>query len=104
MGHVAFGVRQAVLAARREAAGEPRPELDWQAMNETAVAAAKGRPPADQRTELDAAHAEVLAILHALPHLDPSVVGVCGCLRQDTYEHYDEHTADIRAWRARVGL
>lgn len=104
MGHIAFWDEQAVRAAHRELAGEPRLAPDWQEMNEREAGEGKDRSAAEQRAALEAAHGRVLELLRALPRLDPTTVGVCGCLQQDTFEHYDEHAADIRAWRERVGL
>ncbi len=104
MGHVAFWDEQAVAAGERLLRGEPAVEVDWQAINEREAAAAAGRSAAEQRAAMDRAHAAVLALLRQTPPSDPRFLGLCGCLRGDTFEHYDEHAADIRAWRARVGL
>jgi hypothetical protein len=104
IGHIAFWDEQAVVAAHREMAGEPALQVDWQAMNEREAAANRSRTAVEQRAKLDRAHAEVVALLRAAPRLDPRSIGLCGCLQEDTYEHYDEHAADIRAWRQRVGV
>ena len=104
LGHVAFWDEQAVLAAQRELAGEPRRELDWEAANARDAAARRDRTLAEQREALDRAHAAVLAILDDAPRLDPRSIGLCGCLKGDTYEHYDGHAADLRAWRERAGV
>lgn len=104
IGHIAFWDEQAVVAAHREMAGEPALQVDWQAMNEREAAANRDRTAVEQRAKLDRAHAEVVALLRAVPRLDPRSIGLCGCLQEDTYEHYDAHAADIRAWRDRVGV
>lgn len=104
MGHIGFWDEQAVVAAHREMAGEPKREADWQAMNEQQAATAADRGSAEQRSSMEQAHEAVVALLQAAPRLDPRTVGLCGCMQEDTYEHYDEHAADIRAWRARNGI
>ena len=104
MGHVGFWAEQAVVAAQREMAGEPRLEVDWQAMNEREAAANRGRSAAEQRAAMERGHENALDLLRSAPRLDPRTVGLCGCLQEDTYEHYDAHAADIRAWRERAGV
>ncbi len=73
-------------------------------MNEREAAARAGRTPAEQRAELERAHELIVALLESRPALDPAAVGLCGCLEEDTYQHYDEHARDVRAWRERVGV
>jgi len=105
MGHLAFWDEQALTAAERLLAGQaPGKVVDWQAMNEREAAARADRPAAAQRAELERAHGLIVALLRSRPSLDPAAVGLCGCLEEDTYQHYDEHAAEIRAWRERVGL
>ena len=104
MGHVAFWDEQAVIAARRHLAGEPPRQVDWQAVNKREAAARAGRSAAEQRAEMERAHEAVVTLLRTTPPTDPNAVGLCGCLEGDTYQHYDKHAADIRAWRERVGV
>jgi len=105
IGHVAFWDEQAVAAAQRRLAGEPDQPVDWQALNEREAAARADRPLAELRDEMRQAHDRVLDTLRSLPRLAPvEAIGVCGCLSGDTYEHYDDHAADVRAWRERVGV
>lgn len=104
MGHVAYWDEQAVAAGERLLRGEPAEEVDWQAANEREAARLAGRSAAEQRTNMARAHAAVLDLLRRTPPSDPRHVGLCGCLQGDTFEHYDEHAADIRAWRERVGV
>lgn len=104
MGHIAYWDGQAAVAGRRFLAGEPNPEVDWQAANEREVARGKHRPPAEHQAAMLAAHAAVAALLAGTPSPDSRFAGLCGCLQGDTFEHYDEHAADIRAWRTRVGV
>ena len=105
MGHIAFWDEQALLAAERHLAGQPQVQVvDWQAMNEREAAARAGRSAAELRAELERAHELIVALLESRPPLDPSAVGLCGCMEESTYQHYDEHAAQIRAWRERVGV
>ena len=105
IGHVAYWDDEAVAAARRQAKGIAQPEIDWQAVNEREASARATRTLTEQRTVFERAHAAVVRELDTLATLDPTAaLGVCGCLQGDTYEHYDEHAADIRAWRERVGV
>lgn len=104
MGHLAFWDEQALVAAERQLAGQaPAKVVDWQAMNEREAAARADRSAAEQRAELERAHGLIVALLRSRLPLDPATVGLCGCLEEDTYQHFDEHAAEIRAWRDRVG-
>lgn len=105
MGHVAFWDEQALLAAERHLAGQaPVRVADWEGMNERQAAARAERSAAEQRAAMERAHELVVALLESRPPLDPAAVGLCGCLEEDTYQHYDEHARDVRAWRERVGV
>ena len=105
MGHLAFWDEQALLAAERHLAGQPPVVVpDVQAMNEREAAARAGRTVAEQRAEMERAHGLIVALLETRPPLDPSAAGLCGCLEESTYQHYDEHAGQIRAWRERVGI
>ena len=105
MGHLAFWDEQALLAAERHLAGQPPVHVpDWQAMNDQVAAGRASRSAAELRAEMERAHELVVALLQSRPPLDPAAIGLCGCLEEDTYQHYDEHAADIRAWRQRLGL
>ena len=105
MGHLAFWDEQALLAAERHLAGQPPAAVpDVQAMNEREAAARTVRTVAEQRAEMERAHELIVALLDSRLPLDPSTVGLCGCLEESTYQHYDEHAGQIRAWRERVGI
>ncbi len=103
MGHIAFWEEQAFAAAQRHLAGEPDAEVDVQALNEREAAARRDLSAAEQRAAMEQGHATILDLLVSTPEIDPRVAGLCGCLEGDTYQHYDEHAADIRAWRAAQG-
>ena len=102
MGHVAYWDQQAVVAGERELRGEPKVEVDWQAANDQEAKTNDGRGASEQRASMDRAHAAMIELLRTTPPTDPRVLGLCGCLQGDTFEHYDEHAADIRVWRERV--
>lgn len=105
MGHIAFWDGQALLAAERHLAGQPPAEVaDWEEMNARQAALRADRSAAEQRAEMERAHGAIVALLASRPPLDPAAVGLCGCLEEDTDQHYDEHARDILAWRVRVGL
>lgn len=105
LGHIAFWDAQAIEALRRRLAGEPDRDVDWQAMNDAAAAERAGRPLSAAWDELHQTHQRLQrAVENAVKH-DPTMdATVCGCLKEDAYEHYDEHATEIRAWRQRVGL
>ncbi len=102
--HVAFWDAQAMEKIHRRAAGEPVRTVDWQAMNDREAAASRSRSLDDLRAELHQAHRQLLDVLGTLPPTDPMTADVCSFVPDDTYEHYDEHAAEIRAWRERVGV
>ena len=105
MGHLAFWDEQALMAAERHLAGQAPVQVpDWERMNERQAAERADRSAAEQRAEMERAHEMIVALLESRPPLDPAAVGLCGCLEEDTYQHYDEHARDIRAWRERVGV
>jgi hypothetical protein len=99
LGHVAFWDRFGAEQARREQAGEPEPdgETDWQTLNDTDQIAKADWQAERVLAELDAAHIAILTAYRALPTLDPEHV-------KEDWEHYDEHAAEIRAWRERMGV
>ena len=104
IGHVAFWDTQAVESIHRRAAGEPAGQRDWQAMNDRSAAAIRNRPLEDLKTQLVQTHQQMLDVLRTLPPTDPMTADVCSFIPADTYQHYDDHAAEIRAWRERAGL
>ena len=102
MGHIAYWEAQAMENIHRRAAGEPAREVDWQAINEREATAIRARPLDAVKTELFQTHQHLLDLLRTLPPTDPITTDVCAFVSGDTYEHYDEHGAEIRAWRERI--
>jgi hypothetical protein len=70
---------------------------DWQPINEREAANRANWSLADVRRNLEETHERLLAALRAKPDIDPEQV-------RGDWEHYDEHAAEIRAWRERQGL
>lgn len=106
IGHVALWDAQAIQKVHRRAAGEPvdQVQVDWQALNDREAAARRPRPFADLSADMRRNHQQLVDVLRALPPTDPMTADVCAFVPVDTYEHYDEHAAEIRAWRERAGL
>jgi hypothetical protein len=96
--HIAFWDGQAEIEAQREALGESSPQNDWRAMNEREAAASKDRPFDEVWRELNETHERMVSVFRQLPALDVKSVG------EDTFDHYDEHRAEIQTWRERNGL
>ena len=104
MGHVAVWDEYVVHAARRLLAGQPGWDVAWEAINQREAAARADDSVAQQRAEMEQAHARMLAFVAALNPSELRTDGVERRIAVDTYEHYDEHAADIRAWRERTGI
>ncbi|CAA9523008.1 MAG: hypothetical protein AVDCRST_MAG73-286 [uncultured Thermomicrobiales bacterium] len=104
-GHVAYWDERAVLAAEQVSRGEKPSHGDWEADNAREAAINAGRPLEELRTRFERSHEAVRQLLDGSASFEPAIgIGICGCLREDTWEHYDEHAADIRAWRSKRGL
>jgi uncharacterized protein (TIGR03083 family) len=104
-GHIAFWDRMAIEAVRRRAAGQADRQLDWETLNETEAAARRDRPLDALRDEMLRTHERLLDTVRSLLDQDPTKEAtIIDSLRADTYEHYDEHAAEIRAWRERSRL
>ncbi len=104
IGHIAFWDAQAMERVHRRAAGESVGEVDWQAMNDREAEAIRTRSLDAVKADLLQTHQQLLTLLRTLPPTDPMTADVCAFVAGDTYEHYDEHAAEIRAWRERAGL
>lgn len=106
LGHVAFWDGFGTDAVRRYLAGATAQEVEvaTDPLNEREAATRAGRSVAEQRAEMAAAHERVLVLVSGLRPSDLEVAGVRDRIAADTYEHYDEHADEIRAWRKRVGI
>jgi hypothetical protein len=102
LGHIAFwddlGRENAALAL----SGQTREFDDFEEMNQADHAARQGRTLAEERAAMHQAHAALVADLAERAELD--AVAIDAAVAGSTYEHYDEHLADVRAWRERRGL
>lgn len=101
-GHLAFWDDHAVQEIERALAGLPREDAAWQEMNEADHATRLDRTLPEQRAAMHQAHAELVARLEDVAGIDAARIDTA--IRPDTYDHYAEHVADIRAWRQREGI
>lgn len=99
LGHVAFWDRYSVAEAERRLARDltPPPQHDTDAMNAENHEAKAGWDVAAIQNELIDAHDALATVYNALPNVDH--VGI-----DEDWTHYDEHAAEIVAWRERNGL
>lgn len=97
LGHVAFWESRVVDRFDREARGEPHPDGgdDYEAINQEQHRLRAGQSVAEARDESQRTHAALVATLERTPSVDPDTIA------GNTWDHYDEHIADIRAWRER---
>lgn len=98
-GHIAFwddlGRENAALAL----SGRPRQFDDFEALNQADHEARRSRSLAEERAAMHQAHAALVADLEERAELGAAAID--SAIAGSTYEHYDEHTADVRAWRNR---
>lgn len=101
-GHIAFwddlGRENAALAL----SGHARKFGDFEALNRADHAVRQGRTLAEERAAMYQAHAALVADLAERAELDASAIDEA--IAGSTYEHYDAHVADVRAWRERRGV
>lgn len=96
--HVAYWDDDLLAAIERFMSGTPEPEeRDWQAENDRVYAERRDWPLADVRRDLLDTHDRVLTALRNAPGFDTASL-------RESWEHYDEHAAEIRAWRERHGI
>jgi hypothetical protein len=101
-GHLSFWDENALREVDRALAGLPRQDNEWQEMNEEDHAARRDRTLPEQRAAMHQAHAALVERLEGVAGIDAAPIDAA--IRPDTYEHYEDHIADIQTWRARVGL
>ena len=109
LGHIAGWHREMLPALERLARGEkPVPAgvsySDVDAWNAKFAAAVHGRSNAEILRELDQSHADFIRAAGTVP--DERVVPdrtAWKLIDANSRHHYQEHTADIQAWRARRG-
>lgn len=104
LGHLAYWDQAALQAGGRHLAGEADPDLDFDTINAREAALRADRTLDEQWTELNLAHQALLTYIRSQSGDEPAALGLCGCLQGYTYEHYDQHTADVQAWRERAEI
>ncbi len=101
LSHIAYWEGQAMGDVERALNGEPDPEkdgLDVEAINQNVHAERSDWTIPQMLDEFHGTHERFMAALRQHPNINPSEI------EADTFEHYDEHAADILAWRERVGI
>ena len=101
LGHVAYWEGRAIGTVERALNGEPEPEgsdSSVDTINDGVHEERSGWTVEQALDELHGTHQRFMAALRQHPAIDPDLI------EGDTFEHYDEHAADIRAWRERVGV
>lgn len=97
LGHIAVWDNIAVQKLGREAkdAGEatPAPAKSADEINAETAAARKNRTVEQQRDEMQQSHANLLHVLAGTEAVDADR------LAEDTWDHYPEHTEQVRAWK-----
>ncbi|MDQ3227068.1 MAG: ClbS/DfsB family four-helix bundle protein [Chloroflexota bacterium] len=104
IGHVAFWEDWVIGECQRVLAGEPEPTEDMGPVDERLVAESKSTPAAAQKRYRDEAHARLAAYLVTIPQDTPLFAELAKPIATDTYGHYDEHAAQVRAWREAEGI
>lgn len=99
MGHIAYWDAHLIDEIKRLEAGQESVDstsTDWNLDHANASRAAEDarRDVSAVKVEMDSTHQKLMDLLEVTPVISREAV------RDDTYEHYPEHTAAIRAWRA----
>ena len=104
IGHVAYWDADALADIERIMTGGSWQPQDVDARNAAAATANANRGLNELRTEMVRLHDAVVVALRGLAPDDPRTRQICREIAEDTWQHYDEHTAHVRAWRARVAV
>jgi hypothetical protein len=99
LGHVAFWEDWAVAHCQRLLAGEPEPADESETTHEEHMAKRKSASAAAQKRYRDDAHARLAAFLATVRDDEPAFPRLVEVVAGETYDHYDEHTAQVHAWR-----
>ena len=98
MGHITFW--ETVLARQLEGM-EPDPELaslSLDELNHLRHQSDAKRPLQEIQTEFSESHDALVQLIQGQDVLEAEV------LKNDTWEHYQDHTETVRAWRAEAGI
>jgi len=101
LAHVAWWEGRAIGTVERSLAGEPEPELGNDTVDSLNAGVYEERADwtvEQTLEELHGTHERFMAALRQHSTIDPDLI------EGDTFEHFDEHAADIRAWREREQL
>jgi hypothetical protein len=104
LGHVAFWEEWVIDECQRILAGEPNTDDDLDPLNQAQVEDSKDASVAEQKRYRDEAHARLMAFLATIPEETPVFPALVKALEWETYKHYDEHAAEVRAWREAAGV
>ena len=103
MGHVAVWEGLALDRTRRLITGEVVERVDWRTINSRGVAERAGRSGMALRADMERTHGQLVAFIGGLTRAELRMTGLRSRLRS-TATHSQEHAAQVRAWRGRVGL
>ena len=104
IGHVAYWDNDALADIERIMTGAEWQPQDVDARNAAAAAANAGRSLEDLRTEMGRTHEAVVVALRGLAPDEARALRICREIAEDTWQHYDEHAAQVRVWRSREGI
>ena len=97
--HMALWDLQAIEDIDRHLAGLPGRHNDWQRMNDDWTRQSRTGDYRLQLVEMHVAHRRMIEAVGDLDDgMDPELIAA------DTWDHYPEHTEQVRAWRADRGL
>jgi hypothetical protein len=96
--HTLFWDAESLTDIHRWRSGLPGVTNDWQGMNDENHAAHKDRPYDLLRVEMHMMHEVVRNTIADLP--DELADELIERIADDTWDHYDDHTQQIRAWLA----
>jgi len=97
--HMALWDLQAIEDIDRHLAGLSARQNDWQRMNDDGIRLSRPGVYRLQLMEMHDAHRRLITAVRDLDDgMDPKAIS------DDTWGHYPEHTAQVRVWRAAVGL
>lgn len=97
VGHIAFWDEQELARARKLAQGEDVAPNDWASMNDQEYEAHKDDPIEAQTARMIDAHARLRDDIRTLDNID-------NLRLSETWEHYDEHRAQVLDWRQGKGV
>lgn len=98
LGHITFWERNAVTEVQRLEPEEVVEALDVDEINARERERYRNRSLDELQAEFTESHDALMDALRTVEDLDPDEV------KGDTWEHYEEHAADIRSWRQRLSI